>query len=200
MGNGCRYFIGGALVLFWTGQVVAGDSVFLNRDASLCDTYRAFQVDTDTCGGSPKTTSPLGATRSIRIREEPRTTPQSQDQTKRISVSVPVLFEFDSYAISPDSRLQLQKIAQVIQDPALARVKIALEGHADASGDAGYNLTLSTHRAAAVRQYFVQQYGMDVGRFRVTGKGESDPYNPQDPTAAENRRVEFIILRESANH
>jgi len=164
--------------------VWADDTVYLKRDASLCDTYKAFNVSSEECGDT------LGASRSIRLRQPDALAPLSKPT---VNVSIPVLFEFDSYTLSPESEAQLDKIARVIKHSELADRTILLEGYADARGEAQYNLKLSRKRAAAVRQYLVEKHGLDMDKLPVEGKGESDLRDPLNPFAASNRRVEFVV-------
>ena len=168
------------------------ETVYLKQDSSLCDTYRAFRITGEGCTDNqalPTGNGSLGASRSIRLREHTELAPVSRP----VSVSIPVLFGFDSYVLSPESKAQLDKIAKVISSPDLASKVILLEGHADASGPAQYNLRLSKKRALAVKRYLVDKYGLSASRFPVDGKGESDLYDPLNPLADINRRVEFVV-------
>lgn len=186
------------LSAFLSGSAIAGDAVYLKKGASLCDTYEAFQVESDECGAAG---SPLGPSRSIRLHKTIRMHDAEAEplapvsQPGRQSVAVSVLFDFDSDRLSPISRQQLDKVAKVIGEASLLGVPVAIDGHADASGSESYNKVLSRKRAEAVRQYFVNEFGMDSGRFMVTGKGESQLFNSDNPLADENRRVEFTILQ-----
>ena len=71
---------------------------------------------------------------------------------------------------------------------------ILLEGHADATGKEGYNLSLSERRARSVRQYLMSAYGVPGERLQAVGRGELDPFDAADPRASVNRRVEFTNL------
>ena len=64
-------------------------------------------------------------------------------------------------------------------------------GHADARGKEDYNANLSDKRAQAVMDYLVDEHDIDPDRLEWTGKGESEPYDPANPDADVNRRVEF---------
>lgn len=178
-----------ALLPFLGSGVWADDTVYLKRDASLCDTYKAFHVSSEECADSSGGET-LGASRSIRLREPSAPAPLSRPQA---NVSIPVLFKFDSYALSPESEAQLDTIARVIEGSELADRTILLEGYADASGGAQYNLQLSRKRAAAVRQYLVDKHGLDISRLPIEGKGESDLRDPLNPLSESNRRVEFVV-------
>jgi chemotaxis protein MotB len=93
------------------------------------------------------------------------------------------------------ARLLLQKIA-----PVLARMPedISISGHTDATpyrGDGRSNWELSAERANATRRLLVDA-GLAETRFRsVSGNADRDPLLPQDPTAAANRRIAIVVLR-----
>jgi outer membrane protein OmpA-like peptidoglycan-associated protein len=69
-----------------------------------------------------------------------------------------------------------------------------LEGHTDASGQAEANLELSQQRADAVRDYLVREGGVPGDQLSTIGKGQTEPANPNNPLAAENRRVVLVNL------
>lgn len=67
-------------------------------------------------------------------------------------------------------------------------------GHADSTGPADYNQTLSEQRASAVAGYLIAQDVMR-DRFYVGGMGERSPIasNDSDYGRQQNRRVEILI-------
>jgi OOP family OmpA-OmpF porin len=104
------------------------------------------------------------------------------------SIALRVPFAFDSAKLEPSASQQLDAMAEGIK---MAGVKVLIEGHTDAVGSAEYNERLSQRRAAAVRQYLVEQHGIDVAALRTAGRGKSNPLPDLEPTSADNRRVEF---------
>jgi outer membrane protein OmpA-like peptidoglycan-associated protein len=58
------------------------------------------------------------------------------------------------------------------------------------------NQTLSEERAAAVKSFLVETYGIDASRLRTAGFGESKPASTNDTAEGrqENRRVELVRL------
>ena len=106
------------------------------------------------------------------------------------SLSLPVPFAFDSADILPSARSQLDAIAAGIRMlPDTQRVVI--EGHTDAVGTDLYNESLSQRRAQSVRRYLVTMHGIDAGRLRRWASARRSPLPGRDPTAGENRRVQF---------
>jgi OmpA-OmpF porin, OOP family len=104
-----------------------------------------------------------------------------------------VNFELDSDRLSEQARANLLEFAKELDDPRLANVTIAVEGHTDAIGPESYNQDLSERRAHAVVE-FLRERGADVSRFVVRGYGESRP-RTDDPYDPVNRRVETRIVQ-----
>jgi outer membrane protein OmpA-like peptidoglycan-associated protein len=67
-------------------------------------------------------------------------------------------------------------------------------GHADSSGDAGYNQGLSERRASSVAAFLISR-GVMRDRMFVIGRGEEQPIASNDTPAgrAQNRRVEVVL-------
>jgi outer membrane protein OmpA-like peptidoglycan-associated protein len=107
------------------------------------------------------------------------------------SVNLWVHFDFDSATLGTDARISLDQVAQALATPALATLHFTIAGHTDAAGTAEYNQALSLRRADAVRNYLVQNGSVSAARLQIEGLGFTQPLNPADPLAAENRRVEI---------
>ena len=75
--------------------------------------------------------------------------------------------------------------------------KFMVEGHTDSDGSNALNQTLSENRAAAVKNYLIEN-GIEAGRLRSTGFGETKPIatNKTAKGKAENRRVEVTLIKE----
>ncbi|WP_019986960.1 OmpA family protein [Rudanella lutea] len=70
---------------------------------------------------------------------------------------------------------------------------IRLEGHTDKIGETGANQQLSENRVRAIKTYVVSN-GVAADRITTVGYGDTRPICPSP--CAENRRVEFVIVRE----
>ena len=68
-------------------------------------------------------------------------------------------------------------------------------GHTDSTGNAAYNLALSTRRANAVKDYLVSK-GIEKNRVYTEGKGLTQPVadNRTREGRAKNRRVEIEVV------
>lgn len=73
-------------------------------------------------------------------------------------------------------------------------IKLRLEGHTSAEGDAAFNQKLSEQRAQAAVDFLINKEGVDENRLEAVGMGSSQLKNPDDPKAPENRRTEFIVI------
>ena len=103
-----------------------------------------------------------------------------------------VYFEYDSAAVTDDSRVLIEAHAQNLMDnPGMS---IVLEGHADERGTREYNLALGERRALAVAEIMVA-YGVPRDRMQTISYGEERPESLEhnESSWALNRRV--VLLR-----
>ena len=100
-------------------------------------------------------------------------------------------FEYDSVMIVPESLPMLDAVGEMLGLDEAANEVLVVEGHADASGPAAYNLRLSERRANAIKQYLVGTFDIQRERLITIGEGEAKPHDQKDPYAAVNRRVVF---------
>ncbi|HEY4198393.1 MAG TPA: OmpA family protein [Mucilaginibacter sp.] len=104
-----------------------------------------------------------------------------------------ILFDVDKADLKPDAQTNLQNLATSLKNNAETNVLII--GHTDNTGDAAYNIDLSVHRAASVKDYLKEN---DIKSFRLTidGRGETEPIADNNTTEgrAQNRRVEIVII------
>jgi len=142
------------------------------------------------CALDPQCAMPVVNRRLRGITATPsvRNTPGSFDCT--------VNFAFNSTELTPEALSELDKVAAVLTDPSIEKYSIVIHGHTDGVGSAEYNQSLSERRAAATRQYFISQHGIDPSRLVSKGHGKSQLLLASDPTNDANRRVQF----ENANY
>lgn len=94
--------------------------------------------------------------------------------------------------LSDDAKFVLHDLAKVMKDN--PEIRLRLEGHTSAEGDAAFNQRLSEARAKAAVDFMINHESIAAERLEAVGKGFTEPKNPDDPTAPENRRTEFIVL------
>jgi outer membrane protein OmpA-like peptidoglycan-associated protein len=110
-----------------------------------------------------------------------------------------ILFGFDQSALTPDSRVNLDKLVGILQK--YPDTNIEVQGHTDSKGTIRYNQDLSERRALSVASY-LSGYGIPPSRVviatpRLTtiGFGETLPKytNETADGQSQNRRVEFLV-------
>jgi photosystem I P700 chlorophyll a apoprotein A2 len=110
-----------------------------------------------------------------------------------------VLFDFDKYSLRPEATASLKKVGQVVQG--YPNAPLLIEGHTDGMGTHAHNMKLSEDRAASVKNWLVQNYGIPASRITTQGWGESKPVAPnKNPDGSDNpagrqknRRVELTL-------
>ncbi len=107
-------------------------------------------------------------------------------------------FNFDSSAINENGRTILNYNAKLLKEN--PKMKIRIAGYTSASGTKEYNQKLSERRAAAVRNYLIQE-GIAADRLTTIGYGETRPaeYEPvpshlYSEAAKANMRVLFEVI------
>ena len=112
----------------------------------------------------------------------------------KLQSSVAVPFKFDEYTLTPDTKLQLDKLADDVRPD--KRFFIAVEGFTDNSGARQYNEALSRRRADTVVQYLVAKHDIPIYRIHMIGLGEEKPVEEGRNRAAraKNRRVEVKVF------
>ena len=95
------------------------------------------------------------------------------------------------------AKLLLRAISKIINQ---LPNRISIYGHTSASANgakAESDWSLSAGRADASRRV-LQGSGVDADRvYQVSGKANSEPLYPDDPTLAGNRRIAIVLLREA---
>ena len=83
-----------------------------------------------------------------------------------------IFFEFDKWALMPESSPALDELVKLLQDN--PHIVIEIGAHTDRKGSDEYNNQLSEKRADAVVEYLKQQ-GIDTERLQAHGYGKSQP-------------------------
>ena len=112
----------------------------------------------------------------------------------KLQTSATVPFKFNQYALSPESKEDLDKLAENVK--ADKRYFIAVEGYTDSSGSKEYNTVLSRRRADSVVEYLVAKHDIPIYRIHMIGLGEEKPVDEARNRAAraKNRRVEVKVF------
>jgi len=126
----------------------------------------------------------------------PATTPSDacRSVAHDVRTSAPIRFARGKAELSRRSRALLDHLITVLNNCAQASVEVG--GHADTEGPAWRNLSLSQRRAGVVVRYLISK-GIDAGRLKAVGYGETRPVAPNDTAQnrAKNRRIEVEVTR-----
>ena len=133
--------------------------------------------------------APPVKTRGISMHSRGITVQGEPAPEQETTVNLIVNFDFNSAHLSNDGMIALDSLGKALSDPVLRSERFRIEGHTDAMGSDAYNQKLSEERAAAVRSYLAQNFGLDAAKFEVLGLGKTRLYDAADPMAAINRRV-----------
>lgn len=103
-----------------------------------------------------------------------------------------VYFDFDSAALTAETRAALENNAQwLLQHPG---IQIQIEGHCDERGTIEYNYNLGQRRANSVKEFLISR-GIDPATIHTISYGEERPVDPGHDESAwqKNRRAQFLI-------
>jgi outer membrane protein OmpA-like peptidoglycan-associated protein len=105
-----------------------------------------------------------------------------------------IYFDFDKTTLKKESFTELNKVVDFLKRN--EHVEIEISGHTDNKGSDDYNLNLSQGRSQSVVEYLVSQ-GIESYRLTAHGYGEGNPIdtNDTDEGRANNRRVEFTVVK-----
>ena len=117
---------------------------------------------------------------------------QTTDNQLKVDIPADVSFDVGRYAIKPNMRPVLDRLASTLNQHPVTTVTII--GHTDSTGSDAVNDPLSVNRAASTRDYLVQR-GVSAQRIAVDGRGSRQPVADNTTAAgrAMNRRVEIFI-------
>ncbi|MBV2265213.1 MAG: OmpA family protein [Thauera sp.] len=117
---------------------------------------------------------------------------QTADNQLKVDIPADVSFDVGRYAIKPNMRPVLDRLASTLNQHPVTTVTII--GHTDSTGSDAVNDPLSINRASATRDYLVQR-GVSAQRIAVDGRGSRQPVadNSTASGRAMNRRVEIFV-------
>ena len=119
--------------------------------------------------------------------------PSASDLPKRF-VFDDLHFESGTTRLTPEGQRTAASLLSVLK--AYPSVKVVLEGHTDATGDAPANKALSQQRAEVVTRMLVDG-GVAADRIEAQGYGQERPVadNNTDAGRARNRRLELVVTQ-----
>ncbi|KPF73953.1 hypothetical protein IP88_08315 [alpha proteobacterium AAP81b] len=133
------------------------------------------------------------AGKDARAAKSPPPAARTASPHRKARLDMNLEFALDSATLSEAARAEAHNFAVALQSPALARARIVVEGHTDATGSRGYNLALSRRRAEAVVAYLAAE-GVARARMQARGFGPDRLRVADRPADPANRRVEVARL------
>jgi outer membrane protein OmpA-like peptidoglycan-associated protein len=107
------------------------------------------------------------------------------EQEITIELAADFLFDFDKYVLKSEAVPSLRKVGEVVK--AYPKAPLLIEGHTDGRGTHPYNIKLSENRALSVKNWLVQNAGVDSARINTRGWGETKPVAPNtNPDGSDN--------------
>jgi OOP family OmpA-OmpF porin len=105
-----------------------------------------------------------------------------------------LLFAYDEAELQTAAMDSLRKLGTLIlRNP---NMNFLIEGHTDSFGTPEYNVGLSERRAIAVKNWLVEEMGIDPMRIRTKGLGSTRLVAPASESIEGqqlNRRVEIVL-------
>jgi peptidoglycan-associated lipoprotein len=137
---------------------------------------------------------PMTETSAKEANVKQETAKESMQGTQLQNELQKIYFNFDSAALSDESRSSLSHNADLLVKQ--SSLKVRIEGNCDERGSDEYNMALGERRAKAAKDYLVS-LGVQPERIAIISYGEEKPADPGHDEAAwaKNRRDEFIIVK-----
>jgi len=134
---------------------------------------------------------------AVVAQASPDAQPESVPKQKEVvdTYELLVQFDFDKADIKSVYKPQFDEIARVLKEN--PSISMTVEGHTCSIGTEEYNQDLSGRRANAVKNMFIQDYGISAGRMDTEGFGETRPVgdNQTQLGREKNRRAIAVILK-----
>jgi len=109
---------------------------------------------------------------------------------EKTCIVLKIEFDTGKADIKPKYHDEIGKVAEFLQK--YPEAKGSIDGHTDNVGGNDYNMKLSERRAASVRKYLIEKYGIAPDRLTSKGYGYTKPVasNKTKEGRQKNRRME----------
>lgn len=177
-----------------TSALAQGTVNFVGRNPTECEIATAIVGV-----AGPECAGPSDGTRSLELGsvaqpEAPPAPPTPPTPQAPRVTAFAIAFEYDSARLRPEAHGLLDSISRVLKSNEAGLSRFVIEGHTDSRGNSSYNQKLSERRAQSVAEYLVTVRGVAPDRLTWVGRGKTQPLNPADPAAPENRRVTIVNI------
>ncbi|MGD0279564.1 MAG: OmpA family protein [Smithella sp.] len=124
---------------------------------------------------------------------QPAPPPPPAPVQEKVSISLNVEFDTAKSIIKDKYSENIKKVADFMKK--YPDTNVVIEGHTDNVGSENFNIQLSKARANSVRQYLIENFGIDASRINAIGYGPNRPIaqNDTEDGRQKNRRVEAVI-------
>lgn len=103
-------------------------------------------------------------------------------------------FDYNDFALLPEDRAVLEKVASCVMTGPLKGRTLRLVGRADPRGTREYNLGLGDRRAHTVSSYLAR-LGVASGQLATATRGDLDATGHDERAWREDRRVDITLAR-----
>lgn len=114
-------------------------------------------------------------------------------QTKTLTLDVK--FELNKADIQEGYTSAINKLGMALKND--ENLKVEVQGHTDTTGPNGLNMTLSSSRAQAVKQYLIKNFEISPERLSAKGYGPLQPVSSNETFEGrkKNRRVDIKMIQ-----
>jgi outer membrane protein OmpA-like peptidoglycan-associated protein len=189
----------GVAMTISAGMAFAGDTVSSDKILQALTPKRLTRSLSADPAEAAKTNADTQFVQTLKGRTTRSLSSGERDQIYAIAQTRPnidleINFDYNSADISKPATAQVDALGKALSDPSLKGTTFAVAGYTDAVGSDPYNQDLSERRADAVKKYLASKYGIAVADLVTVGYGKTRLKNPNDPKAAENRRVQVVNM------
>lgn len=178
---------GETATLAWTSENATDCTIqpeigAVKPQGSMTITPAADTAYTLTCTGAGGTTSSAG---NIQVAA-----PQPPPKKEKVCIDLKIEFDTGKADIKPKYHAEIGKVAEFMKK--YPEANGVIEGHTDNVGGYDYNMKLSERRAASVRNYLIEKFGIAPDRLTAKGYGYTKPVASNKTKAGrqKNRRIE----------
>jgi OOP family OmpA-OmpF porin len=116
--------------------------------------------------------------------------PPPPPKPEKVCIVLKIEFDTGKADIKPKYHAEIGKVAEFMKQ--YPEANGVIEGHTDNVGGYKYNMKLSERRAASVRNYLIEKYGVSPERLSSKGYGYTQPVasNKTKEGRQRNRRME----------
>lgn len=143
-----------------------------------------------TVAAVPASTAPVVAAAARPAAPAPTPAPTPAPAPVRITLSADSLFSFDSTAVQPAGKAELDTLAAGLRGVEFDRIQVT--GHTDRIGSQEYNLRLSNQRATAVKDYLVNSANIPAAKVTTRGVNGAEPVTTAAQCGGQLNRAQLI--------